>query len=813
MAQAAQTQQSSQLNETKRTNSLREYTVPVEGMTCAACAARIEKVVGKLPGVQIEVNLASERARFVTSEEVTWKDVVEKIEKTGYTVPSHTAEFNITGMTCAACAARIEKVVGRLEAVQSVNVNLASEKAQVVYIPGLLSDDDIVRAVEKAGYSAKAASQAAADEERKKKIEAYRRDVQTFIIGAIFTAPLVIQMFVMMFGGPMLMSNWVSWILATPVQFYVGWRFYKGAYHSLRGGAANMDVLVALGTSVAYLYSAVLTLMAAKDVYFDSSATVVTLIFMGKLLEARAKAKSSEALQSLAELNAKVAHLVQDGEEVDVSPTELRVGDVVRVRPGEKIPSDGVILDGHSSVDESFLTGESMPVSKSPGELVVGASVNQQQAFTMRIQKIGAETALAQVIRLVDQAQGSKAPVQRLADKVSGIFVPTVLVISLITLVAWGIASGWSHALLAAVAVLVIACPCSLGLATPTAIMVGTGLGAESGILIKGGETLELAHKVQTVVFDKTGTLTVGRPEVTDVWSHPSAIFRKDKWLSLVASVESQSEHPLAAAIVTHAKTQGSPLVDASNVEAIPGRGVKGVIGEFPVLIGNLSLLTENGLILGPEVTAKLDDFETAGKTAVVAAIGREVVGILAVSDLVKQDAASTVRELHAMDIDVWMVTGDNERTARAVADQIGITNIIAGVLPGDKASKIQQLRSDGKVVAMVGDGINDAPALATADVGIAMGTGTDVALEAADIAIMHGSTLGVVDAIRLSRATMRKIRQNLFWAFFYNVLGIPLAALGILSPIIAGAAMALSSVSVVSNSLLLRRLQLRKGA
>ncbi|QSO48056.1 heavy metal translocating P-type ATPase [Alicyclobacillus mengziensis] len=812
MAQA-EPQQSSQLDSKRRTNQAREYTVPVEGMTCAACAARIEKVVGKLPGVQIEVNLASERARFVTSEESTWKDVVEKIEKTGYTVPSHTAEFNIEGMTCAACAARIEKVVGRLDAVQSVNVNLASEKAQVVYIPGLVSDEDIIRAVEKAGYSAKSASQAAADEERERKIQAYHRDVQTFVLGAIFTAPLVIQMFVMMFGGPMFMPNWVSWILATPVQFYVGWRFYKGAYHSLRGGAANMDVLVALGTSVAYLYSAILTLMASPDVYFDSSATVVTLIFMGKLLEARAKAKSSQALQSLAELNAKVAHLVRDGEEVDVPTAELRVGDVVRVRPGEKIPSDGILLEGNTSVDESFLTGESMPVSKSPGETVVGASVNQQQAFTMKVQRVGSETALAQVIRLVDEAQGSKAPVQRLADKVSGVFVPTVLVVSLITLLAWGLASGWPHALLAAVAVLVIACPCSLGLATPTAIMVGTGLGAESGILIKGGETLELAHKVQTVVFDKTGTLTLGRPEVTDVWSHPSAIFRKDKWLSLIASVEAQSEHPLAAAVVAYAKEQGSPLMSARNVEAVPGRGVKGMIEEFPVLIGNLSLLKESGLSLQPEVTAILDDFEASGKTAMIAAIGREVVGILAVSDPVKQDASSTVRELHAMGIDVWMVTGDNERTAQAVADQIGIANVMAGVLPGDKASKIQQLRGQGTVVAMVGDGINDAPALATADVGIAMGTGTDVALEAADIAIMHGSTLGVVDAIRLSRATIRKIRQNLFWAFFYNVLGIPLAAFGILSPIIAGAAMALSSVSVVSNSLLLRRLPLRKGA
>jgi len=786
-----------------------EITLPVEGMTCAACAARIEKNVAKLPGIkEVNVNLASERVRVVLDGESTWKDVVEKIEKSGYSVPARKVDLKITGMTCAACAARIEKVVGRLEAVQSVNVNLASEKGQIAYFPGMVQEQDLIRAVEKAGYGATLASETAAADEKKRKEQTYHRDLAKFWFSVVLTLPLVIQMFVMLFGGNPFMPNWASWVLATPVQFYVGWRFYKGAYHSLRGGAANMDVLVSLGTSVAYVYSAILTILARPDVYFDSSATVVTLIFMGKLLETQAKAKSSSAIESLAKLGAKVAHVLRDGEEMDVPVEQLHIGDLVRVRPGEKIPSDGIVREGTSSVDESFLTGESIPVSKSADDAVVGASVNQAGVLTMEITKVGADTALSQVIRLVDQAQGSKAPVQRLADKISGIFVPIVLGIALVTLVLWGIFVGWAPGLIAAVAVLVIACPCSLGLATPTAIMVGTGLGAESGILIKGGEHLEKAYKINTIVLDKTGTVTVGKPAVTDIWT-PQPEMEQDL-LAMAAALESQSEHPLGTAVINDAKDRGIAFPDASEVQAVPGKGIIGVAGGRTIRIGNRRWLSENGIENFPDES--LTRYENEGKTAVLVASDLNLLGIIAMADTIKPDAHNTVRQLQDMGIEVWMITGDNERTARAVAEQVGIANVIAGVMPEDKSNKVQELKKAGRVVAMVGDGINDAPALAIADIGIAMGTGADVALDAADIALMHGNMQGVVDAIRLSKATMRKIRQNLFWAFFYNVLGVPLAALGILSPIIAGAAMALSSVSVVSNSLLLRRLKLGKG-
>ncbi|WDL98331.1 heavy metal translocating P-type ATPase [Alicyclobacillus sp. ALC3] len=783
-----------------------EITLPVEGMTCAACSARIEKNVAKLPGVkEVNVNLASERARVVLNGESTWRDVVEKIEKSGYSVPEREVDLNITGMTCAACSARIEKVVGRLSAVDSINVNLASEKAHITYFPGVIDEQDLIRAVEKAGYGATLASATAAAAEKQRKEQAYRREAWTFWGSVVLTLPLVIQMFVQLFGGSMFLPNWVSWVLATPVQFYVGWRFYKGAYHSLRGGAANMDVLVALGTSVAYVYSAVLTTLGHSGTYFDSSATVVTLIFMGKLLESRAKAKSSSAIESLAKLGAKVAHVVREGVEVDVPVEELRIGDVVRVRPGEKVPSDGKVLEGTSDVDQSFLTGESMPVAKAPGDEVVGASVNQASVFTMSVTKVGSETALAQVIRLVDQAQGSKAPVQRLADKISGIFVPIVLVVALVTLLVWGIFVGWAPGLIAAVAVLVIACPCSLGLATPTAIMVGTGLGAESGILIKGGEHLENAHKVNTMVLDKTGTVTVGKPAVTDVWMSPG-VSERDV-LALAAALESQSEHPLGTAVIAHAKDRAIDIATALGVQAVPGRGIVGVVNGQTIRVGRKRWLSEAGVPEFPnEALAK---YESEGKTAVLVAADATLLGIIAMADTIKPDATVTIQQLQEMGIEVWLITGDNERTANAVAEQVGIKNVMAAVMPEDKANKVQELRKKGRVVAMVGDGINDAPALAAADIGIAMGTGADVALDAADIALMHGNMQGAVDAIRLSKATMRKIRQNLFWAFFYNVLGIPLAALGILSPIIAGAAMAMSSVSVVSNSLLLRRIRL----
>ncbi|WAH38144.1 heavy metal translocating P-type ATPase [Alicyclobacillus dauci] len=787
---------------------IREATFPIKGMTCAACAARIEKNVSTLPGVkECNVNLASERARVVVEGDTNWEDVVQRIEKTGYSVPTTELDLSIEGMTCAACSARIEKVVGRVKGVESVQVNLASEKGKVVYLPGIATDQDVIRAIEKAGYSARVATDELEKHERQRKAKAYQRELYTFGLSVPLTIPLIIQMFVMLAGAQAFIPNWGSLILATPVQFFVGWRFYRGAYHSLRGGAANMDVLVALGTSVAYVYSVILTVLGRADTYFDSSATVITLIYMGKLLESRAKNRSSSAIEELAKLGAKVAHVVRHGAEMDVPVEELRVGDTVRVRPGEKVPTDGVITQGQTLLNESFLTGESVPVSKEVESSVVGASVNQTNSFTMRVTKIGADTTLAQVIRLVDQAQGSKAPVQRLADKISGIFVPIVLGVALLTFVAWGIFGGWTHGLVAAVAVLVIACPCSLGLATPTAIMVGTGLGAEHGILIKGGEHLELAHKVNTVVFDKTGTITAGRPTVTDVWAADGV--SQEELLRHAASLESQSEHPLGAAVVAYAEEQKLDWTEASSVRATPGSGIEGTIDGNVIRVGNRRWLSEQGVTgMSEDLLAK---YESEAKTVITVAENERLLGMIAVADSIKNDARNAINQLKYMGIEVWMITGDNERTARAVAEQVNIDHVIAAVMPRDKSEKVLELKQQGKVVAMVGDGINDAPALAAADIGVAMGTGTDVAIEAADIALMHANMLGVVNAIQLSKATMRKIRQNLFWAFFYNVIGIPLAAAGILNPIIAGAAMALSSVSVVSNSLLLKRLKFEK--
>ena len=784
--------------------TLKEMNLPVEGMTCAACAVRIEKMVGKLDGVQeVQVNLASERAHVVIDPSTSWQAVVERIEKTGYQVPVESLSLQIGGMTCAACSARIEKVVGRLPGVQQIQVNLASEKGQVTIVPGVISQQDVIAAIAKAGYIASLIDDKAQQDRKRQKQLAYQKEQQKFALAVLLVLPLFVQMVLGLFGVRPFLPDWISFLLATPMQFYVGWRFYRGAYHALRGGSANMDVLVVLGTSVAYLYSVFLLVLGSTQTYFDSSALVITLITLGKLLETRAKAKSSAAVEELAKLGAKMAHRQSvDSETFEDVPVEsLQVGDIVQVLPGEKIPSDGTILKGSTRVDQSFITGESMPVAKQVGDEVVGASVNQHQAFMMRIDKIGADTMLSQVIRLVDQAQGSKAPVQRLADQISGIFVPIVLGIAVITFLLWGLFLGWSHALFAAVAVLVVACPCSLGLATPTAIMVGTGLGAKKGILIKGGEYLERLHHVQSVIFDKTGTLTVGHPEVSAMWVaegvDPSWLVQK------AASLEQQSEHPLGAAIVRYAKEQGLAFETFEEVRACPGQGIEGKVKGITYAIGHRQWLESK---IDETVTAMLEDFEKKAFTAVVMTDEERALGVFGIADAIKPEAARTVAALHALGIETWLLTGDQAYTAQAVAQQVGITHVVAQVLPADKATKVAEIQAQGRIVAMVGDGINDAPALAKADIGIGMGTGSAIALEAADIALVNADTLGVVEAILLAKATMRKIHQNLFWAFFYNVLGIPLAAFGILSPIIAGAAMAMSSVSVVSNSLLLQR-------
>ncbi|QJW46351.1 copper-translocating P-type ATPase [bacterium BFN5] len=603
-----------------------------------------------------------------------------------------------------------------------------------------------------------------------------------------------------------LMNPYVQLVLATPVQFIAGWPFYRGAYAALKNGSANMDVLVALGTSAAYFYSIANMLTSNPHLYFETSAILITLIILGKLLEATAKGRTSEAIKALMGLQAKTARLIREGEEVDVPIEAVLVGDIIVVRPGEKVPVDGIIIEGTSTLDESMLTGESIPVDKKTGDEVVGATINKFGTFKFQATKVGKDTALAQIVRIVEEAQGSKAPIQRFADVVSGYFVPTVVSLAVITFLGWYFIfdpGNFSRALVNFTAVMVIACPCALGLATPTSIMVGTGKGAENGILIKGAEHLENAHRLTTIVLDKTGTITKGQPEVTDIIS--LAGLSDHSVLAIAASVERKSEHPLAQAIVKRGQVQGLLLEEPEEFSAIPGHGIQASMNGKAILVGTRKLMRENGIGID-SVLAEIESLEQQGKTVMLLAVDQVMTGLIAVADTVKDSSAQAVADLKQLGIEVWMITGDNERAARAIAASIGIDHVLAEVLPEHKAAKVEALKQEGKVVAMVGDGINDAPALATADVGFAIGTGTDVAIEAADITLMRGDLNGIVAAIRLSKATMLNIKQNLFWALIYNSIGIPIAAAGYLSPVLAGAAMAFSSVSVVLNALRLKR-------
>lgn len=727
----------------------------------------------------------------------------------------------ITGMTCAACANRVEKALLRVPGVTAANVNLATEKAHVSYVAdGTISVTDLVNAVEKAGYHVVQIPDAhrdGADAELAAREQEIRRQKFMFIFSAVLSAPLLLSMVghVLPIRGPLidwLMNGWFQFSLATPVQFIAGWQFYRDAYFNLRNRTANMSVLVALGTSAAYFFSLAAVLwgdqLGIDGLYFETSAILITLIILGKLLEAQAKGRVSQAIRRLMGLQPKTARVLRNGAEVDVPIEEVEVGDLVCVRPGERIPVDGIVESGRSAVDESMLTGESMPVTKEPGSEVIGGTVNRSGTLTFRATRVGRETALAQVIRIVEQAQTSKAPIQRYADRVSQFFVPGVLIAAAITFVAWQIATGdFTKSLLTTTAVLVIACPCALGLATPTAIMVGTGRGAEAGILIRGGEHLEQAQAINAVVLDKTGTITRGEPSVTDVIPLDDST-GADELLLLAARAERRSEHPLAEAMVTAAVQRGLDLgPDPESFTAVAGHGVEAVIDGRQVLVGNRRLMQERGVETGAAGTV-LERLELEGKTAVIVASGGRALGVIAAADTVKDTSRAAIEVLKNMNIQVFMLTGDNPRTARAIARQVGIDEdkVFAEVLPEQKADMIKSLQDRGLVVAMVGDGINDAPALATADVGIALGTGTDIAIEAADLTLMRGDLRGIAAAIRLSRATVGKVKQNLFWALIYNTLGIPLAALGFLSPILAGAAMALSSVSVVTNAGLLRR-------
>ncbi|MBK6355621.1 MAG: cadmium-translocating P-type ATPase [Betaproteobacteria bacterium] len=709
-------------------------------------------------------------------------------------------EFAIGGMTCAACSARLEKVLNRQAGMQA-NVNLAAERARV-RLSAAADEAAVVAAVAKAGFSAALVDGQTREREKAAKLLVYRSEIRRFWISVALTLPLVGQMF-FMFGEHGHMNElprWFQLALATPVQFWIGWRFYDGAFKSLRGGGANMDVLVALGTSMAWGFSTVVTLFGLdQHVYFEGGAAVITLVLLGKLLEARAKARTSEAIESLIRLQPKTARVERDGLWIDMPVEALMPGDVFLVRPGESVPVDGELIDGESSVNEAMLTGESMPVGKRAGDKVFAATANGQGAMRCRATGVGEHTLLAGIIRMVGEAQGSKAPVQRLADQISAVFVPTVCVIALLTLVGWWWTAGdFAEALVNAVAVLVIACPCALGLATPTAIMVGTGQGARAGILVKNAEALERAEKITVLALDKTGTLTCGTPQVTDVVTYGLV---RDEALSLAAALEENSEHPLARAIVS-AAVSGIATVNrkkAANFKSLPGHGVEGEVDGRSLRLGSPSWL---GLADDPAVA----ELQRAGKTVVVLAEGETTLGLFAVADALRPSSRAAVQRLREHGIRVVMLTGDNAATAAAIAAEAGIAEFRAGVLPGDKAAAINELKSGGGLVAMVGDGINDAPALAAADVSFAIGAGSDAAVEAADLTLIRSDLMGVVDAIALSAATLGKIRQNLFFAFIYNVMGIPLAALGWLNPVVAGAAMAMSSVSVVSNSLLLKR-------
>ncbi|MGA2615663.1 MAG: heavy metal translocating P-type ATPase [Spirochaetia bacterium] len=816
--------------------------IVVTGMTCASCSARVEKVVGKLPGVKAaSVNLATEKLHLEYDEaQVSFDIVQEAVEEAGYGLErSETSKhvvIPVDGMTCASCVAHIEKAVGKLEGVASVTVNLATEKADVTYDPVKVRLSGIKKAISDAGYTPREIDTTdTADHDAERKQREIRTMWTRFIVAASVSIPLLYLALVHMIPGARIplpsfldpMRFPFSYALAQIVlvipAIVAGSRFYRVGIKALWHRAPNMDSLIAIGTAAAVLYSVYNTVRiamgdmdAVKNLYFETAAVILTLIMLGKTLETVSKGKTSQAIKKLMGLAPKTATVIHDGVETEIPISEVEVGDILRVRPGEKVPVDGEVVDGYTSVDESMLTGESIPVEKKAGDQVTGASINKNGSITFRATRVGSDTALAQIIKLVEQAQGSKAPIAQLADIVSGYFVPIVILIALAAGAAWLI-SGQSVAFSMTIftAVLVIACPCALGLATPTAIMVGTGKGAEEGILIKGGAALEATHRVQTVVLDKTGTVTEGRPVVTDVTLADG--LDENALLQLAASAEKGSEHPLGDAIVESAESRGLSLLALEKFQAIPGQGIEARIAGKALLLGNEKLMSRNGISLGTLVdeSARLAE---DGKTPMFVAVDGAPAGIIAVADVPKESSAGAVRKLREMGLQVVMLTGDNPTTAYAIARQVGVDKVVAEVLPQQKAAEVKKLQEEGRRVAMVGDGINDAAALAQADIGIAIGSGADVAIESADIVLMRSDLADVAGAIQLSRGTIRNIKQNLFWAFCYNVLGIPIAAgllhlFGgpLLNPIFAAAAMSLSSVSVVSNALRLRRFRIQR--
>ncbi|BAE86299.1 heavy metal translocating P-type ATPase [Desulfitobacterium hafniense] len=809
-------------------------TLKIEGMTCAACAKTVERVTKKLEGVtESNVNLATEKLNISFDEgKLTVGDIQVAVEKAGYKALTDAVSktMKIEGMTCAACAKTVERVTRKLEGVNEANVNLATEKLMISYEPSLVGISDIRKAIEKAGYKA-IEEETTVDTDKERKDEERKQLWRRFVLSAIFTVPLLYMAMGHMFGGviglrlPMFIDPMMNPLNFALVQLFLtipvviaGKKFFTIGFNSLFRGSPNMDSLIAIGTSAAVLYGlyAIAQIYGGNtayvnQLYFEAAGTIITLISLGKYLEAVTKGKTSEAIKKLMGLAPKTALVVRDGKEVIINIDEVEVGDVIIVKPGEKMPVDGEVIEGNTAVDESMLTGESIPVEKNIGDTIIGASINKNGTIKYRATRVGKDTALAQIIKLVEDAQGSKAPIAKLADVISGYFVPIVIGIATLTALAWYFIGGQStvFALTIFISVLVIACPCALGLATPTAIMVGTGKGAEHGVLIKSGVALETTHKIKTIVFDKTGTITEGKPKVTDVVV-TNGITQSDL-LQLAASAEKGSEHPLGEAIVKDAEEQGMEFKKLDSFKAIPGHGIEVDIEGKRLLLGNRKLMVESHVSLG-NMEGISDRLAQEGKTPMYIAMDNKLAGIIAVADTVKENSKKAIERLHEMGIEVVMITGDNKRTAEAIAKHVGIDRVLAEVLPQDKANEVKKLQTEGKKVAMVGDGINDAPALAQADIGIAIGSGTDVAMESADIVLMRSDLMDVPTAIHLSKSTIRNIKQNLFWAFGYNTLGIPVA-MGVLyifggpllNPMFAAAAMSFSSVSVLLNALRLK--------